>query len=89
MKPIAVGDLVQVVRWSCCGVELGKVFVVASMSSHDDGWFCRSCRGPHPSGTFALDGQNRVGAVLPWLKRIPPLDELEGVKTEETLKETA
>ncbi len=88
-RAIQVGDLVQVVRWSCCGIEIGKVFQVASMHHHDNSWHCCTCRAPVPAGMFALDAQNRCGAILPWLKRIPPLSELEGTKTDEPIQEPA
>ncbi len=32
---------------------------------------------------------DRYGALLSWLKRIPPLDELEVSKTDEPIEETA
>ena len=89
-EPIKVGDLVQVVRPTPCGhnTVVGRVFVVKSISRGSSFNWCLSCGhrwGPEDqaeSGAY-------FGASLWRLKRIPPLSELEGQRTEEKLKETA
>jgi len=86
-KPIAVGDLVQVVRW---GHEhrskLGHIFRVGLIEPR--GVFCGQCGleiGCRPA--IGLLGQ--IGVPAMWCKRIPPLDELESSKTDEPMKEPA
>ena len=88
-RPIAVGDLVQVVRPTpCCGNEtaLGITYRVVSKNS---AWryACIYC-GASLEGDVA-DKMLGFGALVSRLKRIPPLDELEGERTDETLKEPA
>lgn len=92
-KPISVGDLVQVVRWPCCGISVGYIYVVdrfAPVSSSR----CSSCKAEVPSGSYAesaidpSDGK-RWSTPIPWVKRIPPLSELEGEKTQEDIREPA
>ena len=88
-RPIQVGDLVQVVRgMPCCGAVTpmqGHIFKVTGFketkgkckncSARANGWM--SAKG----GMFPID--------VPRLKRIPPLSELEGQRTEEGIKEPA
>lgn len=86
-KPIAVGDLVQVVR-TCCNEFLKGpwIFQVAEIASEPEA-FCSQCSKDVPGGAQArgLTG-HRVGVPLPWLRRIPPLSELEGQQTQEPLR---
>lgn len=88
---IAVGDLVMVVRPSpCCGSDLAvgrRIFTVAALDF--DSGTCSGCGAHIPSVKAAFNENNGKHYQLNRLKRIPPLDELEGVKTEETLNETA
>lgn len=80
-EPIKEGDLVQIVRWphEHGDHRLGHVFIV-------QGFFCM-CHCPTCDTVFEesaaknIDGQ---GVPLSWLKRIPPLDDLEQI---EALKE--
>jgi hypothetical protein len=88
-KPISVGDLVVVVRGvRCCGAgldSLGIIFRVTRFLPYSSR--CKYC------------GQEREGVVadsaMPFyfydyrLKRIPPLGELEGERTEENIREPA
>jgi len=79
----AKGDLVQVVR-DCCAVHLGLIFVFMG----DEGrhpWMCRACRARGEElVTLNTEAPAALGVVFPisWLKKIPPLEELEGAKTE-------
>ena len=87
--PIQVGDLVEVI-YSCCNDQLGLFGRVDGWSRRSGDWVgCSVCAKPVP-------GQNEEfalvwGAKWPpsWLKRIPPLAELEGTKTEEDIREPA
>ena len=88
-RPIQVGDLVQIVFWPCCGVGLGAIFKVHGFMRASVTHVC-ICNAALPNSPFAFeDGPNnkRWGAPISWLKRIPPLDELEGQRTEESLKD--
>lgn len=87
-KPISVGDLVQVVRGHSC--ELGEVGRVEALQTWR-WWSCAHCgEGEYGSvfaakvGTDPADGV-ATGYPVSWLKRIPPLEELEGEHTEEYL----
>ncbi len=99
-KPIGVGDLVQVVfppRNHECNC-LGAVFKVTRIRKNTDRiklgkvykTLCRWCGYTGSASTtktiLVAEGGKSVVA-LSRLKRIPPLSELEGVRTEETLKE--
>lgn len=94
--PIQEGDLVQIVRWPCCGSFIGEIYTVYGFGSRGrKERMCIKCDVFMPAGTFADIGSNpsianRHGMVpLTWLKRIPPLSELEGVKTDEPIEEPA
>ena len=83
---IEVGDLAMLVR-SCCNRYLGRVFRVAGFEPHQDCFACSFCGTEHPAMTLALTGEKEkfATAPLPWIKRIPPLDELEGLHTQESV----
>ena len=90
---ISVGDLVQVVGQSACpkatkNDSIGLIFSVLNISSRGTG-FCRWCGLGviHTINGFAEGPDHWYG--LHRLKRIPPLSELEGVRTQETIKEKA
>ena len=86
-KPIAVGDLVQVVRLSvCCGNgRLGRIFTVAKLidTSHIS---CTACGAKYHRINAVADERGSVGINITRLKRIPPMSELEGAQSEETRK---
>ena len=92
-EPIEVGDLVQVVRgMPCCGATtklMGVVFKVSSLVDNE-GTACSSCGAiVKKVDPTSVTGHPIFAFQLSRLKRIPPLSELEGQRTEETLKETA
>ena len=84
-RPISVGDLVQVVKPRlCCGNSsaIGRVFVVGRISM---GCYCSTCGFTPPLPCASV--QDGVGKCeVERLKRIPPLDELEGERTEESTR---
>lgn len=92
-RPIQVGDLVQVIKAQpCCGSigTVGQVFVVKNIRQpRGGGSSCSYCFAVSFKGLFAEGKQDGSLTHLSRLKRIPPLDELEGQKTEEKLKEPA
>lgn len=91
-RPIAVGDLVQVVRPSgcpSCGCRaLGRTFLVCAITTYSGGSYCNHCgRNLSDDVYTAAEDDSRRSYGLFRLKRIPPLSELEGERTEETLKQ--
>ena len=86
---ISVGDLVQVVRGHQCTVErfCGLIFVVAEIvQPRGGGWHCPHCNldsaGPNePAAGMYVGARNHV--PLSYLKRIPPLSELESEQRKE------
>lgn len=88
-RPIQVGDLVAVVR-ACCTTPRVSIFRVGEIRVAPIAAGCHNCGYTKPAGTpLARVNDSDAGYPLPWLKRIPPLDELEGTKTDEPLKEPA
>ena len=90
MSQIKVGDLVQVVRGvPCCGGfnKLGVTFKVVrflTLSGRICGWCGVTTTRNNACGSGMVSGYD-----VARLKRIPPLEELEGERTEETLREPA
>ena len=91
MSAIKVGDLVQVVKWPCCGRLLGHVFTVGKLWNVDSPHRCMYCGTDAPKGIAAvsMESPTDVGGMVQWLKRIPPLEELEGQNQKEDLREPA
>jgi hypothetical protein len=88
-RPIQVGDLVQLVRpCKYCGSTLGmgSIFTVESIITEEGDMECCDAMD---TGSAVRTSESEVDVPLWCLKRIPPLSELEGVRTEETIKETA
>lgn len=82
-EPIKPGDLVMQIH-SCCPRYLGRIFKVGDVVTHL--FKCGSCdtQGWGESRTMAYT-KNIASAPIEWLKRIPPLDEMEGVKNDEEI----
>jgi hypothetical protein len=87
-KPISVGDLVVVARQHCCSAYLGKVMTVHAIVSMPAGYHCTQCSASI-GRAIAADGGNSYTFPMAWLKRIPPLSELEGERTQEDIREPA
>jgi hypothetical protein len=90
-KPISVGDLVMVIRGMLCcggGSHIGEMFVVRDIYQYAGG-HCELCKAPQSSGLAAAPDHTSGGQALFRLKRIPPLEELEGEKRDEKIKEPA
>ena len=86
-EPIKVGDLVQVVRGCCTGFrqEADGVIYVAAEIAPGVIALCRHCKG---AGRHTLVRQGRIGEwsiPIQYLKRIPPLGELDDVKRDEEI----
>ena len=85
-EPIKVGDLVMLVR-ECCPVDsaIGKIFSVAELRNHS--YWCHYCRwsAGQLSGARVNGQDSHCSYPLSWLKRIPPLSELEGENRDEEI----
>ena len=85
-EPIKVGDLVVVVR-TCCAARYAESggIVTRVREIVQSEYYCWDCA---EKGTLRalLDISGKYNAApLFWLKRIPPLDELEGEKRDEEI----
>jgi hypothetical protein len=85
-KPISVGDLVQVVT-PCCDMVRGWTFTVTVIQYRTWQTQCDGC-GHKAKGYYAAKADSagphgEAGCPVPFLKRIPPLDELDDVRTED------
>lgn len=90
-KPIQAGDLVQVIRPSACPVatsaNLGHIFVVDAILTEKEANSCRYCGAQnHGDHLYAFEKGPYVAWGLRRLKRIPPLEELEGEKHDERIE---
>jgi hypothetical protein len=92
-KPISVGDLVQVVKWSPCGCGLGVIGTVHGFTTNMSDRGCGLCgaREPGAQRTLAVElaPNSKKGVPVAWVRRIPPLSELEGERTQEDIREPA
>lgn len=100
-ETLKVGDLVIVARDNrcVCGITspgyFGRIFRVGEIRL-SRGRFCVECERRKPDTVVATPderllsrrGDNLIFA-LSILKRIPPLGELEGIRTEEDIREPA
>ena len=91
-KPISVGDLVYVFRHHDCQPlrGYGTIFMVESIEPGRN-WSCH-CGFKIDDGRPLAFGHIPRGHgfhPLAWCKRIPPLSELEGERTEENIMEPA
>ncbi len=81
--PISVGDLVVILKSDTFPQCIGWHVLVVREAEHDD--FGRIVYIEHPplpwAGSFI--GETKIPAD--WLRRIPPLEELEGVDEREEL----
>jgi len=89
-RPIQVGDLVVIVK-SCphCGnaTDLGIIFEVRGLFMSDGRMNC--CGNVDNEMTAEDHIPDGGGTPVSVIKRIPPLSELEGQRTEENIKEPA
>ena len=91
-RPIQVGDLVVVVRKRLCGCRssVGNIFIVQALQQIIGRGICIECgQLTFPIGTLAVQRPNRNWVELSRVKRIPPLEELEGQRTEESTRDPA
>jgi hypothetical protein len=82
-ETIKVGDLVAVVNPCpyCANIEyIGKIFRVDSIETGDYATVCCN-KGKGMMGYW--DDKDDLGYFRSELKKIPPLDELEGIRSQE------
>lgn len=88
MSQIKVGDLVVVIRGHrCFGADAvsGMVSVVDEVITGAT-YYCLRCNDPIPvDAAMKLPGLGDVAMPFSWIKRIPPLSELDDVKQDEEL----
>ena len=86
-RAIQVGDLTVRVR-SCCGIYIGTVRRVEGFGVKYDTW-CKGCgkRTERQVSAYFEGDEPPSASPIEYLKRIPPLSELES--TDETQKEPA
>lgn len=89
-RPIQAGDLVVTLK-GCpkCDSGLGRIFRVLEIRPPRNGFFCCKACGSSPiyaGGLAAIrDYVADTATPVAWLKRIPPLDELQTFRqTDET-----
>lgn len=90
-RPIQAGDLVVVVKNHCTDNGVGLIFRLGKIDENDS-FHCRHCRTRLPQYPLLAPISLPYGICwvpLEWLKRIPPLSELEGEKRDEPIKEPA
>lgn len=92
-EPIKDGDTVYIARVDhpCAERGLGRVYVFKTKALPHTGIRCQFC-GERDIALPNEDCHSTVGANgVPkrWLKRIPPLADLEGEKQKEDLREPA
>lgn len=88
-KPISVGDLVQVIRWPHdCFPRTSFPTIFTVLEIHPMNPRCPRCDEQVALGDRSAmlrhNGKN-TGLPLSWLKRIPPLSEMEGEKRDEEI----
>lgn len=94
-EPINVGDLVMYTR-SCCIAYRDNTHIFRVGTIHKPWWHtflgvsasrvtCSACGATLPDEMYAAEHHKQPGAPLSWLKRIPPLGELEGEQRREEL----
>ena len=74
-EQIKVGDLVVIVNYCCSDIDLGKILTVTGFTKAA----CPMCGAKCDSCAF-LGGY--WAPPLSWLRRIPPLSELESTQEE-------
>lgn len=81
---INAGDLVVIVRWPCCHKLEGLLGTVSGfMSAAGRRPDCGFCHTLHLGVTTVVVLDGNMIAPLEWLKKIPPLSDLEATEHSE------
>lgn len=87
MDEIKVNDLVVVYRpCKYCGASntIGRIFKVSSMGRMDNAFYLCCKTKAEEAVDFASDGDVHYTGFALWaLKKIPPIEDLEGVHSQE------
>lgn len=82
MSDLKVGDLVRIVG-SCCKRSAGFVGYVCEIKGASPlGAGCRHCGYSIEGPVFVINAPKGNGAPASWLRKIPPLSELEKQEDE-------
>lgn len=85
-KPISVGDLVRITH-ACCDPASVIGYIENVTRIFNTITTCGKCGQAHRGMHAKFEGNpDHWGFPLAWLKRIPPLDDLEGLESEEVDK---
>lgn len=84
-EPIKAGDLVYCAK-TCCEAQrvkhLGKIRRVLRVEPGDTE--CQHC-GAADTGLHGFSATSKHGSPVWWLRRIPPIEELDDVKQDEEI----
>ena len=87
MSNIQAGDLVILIRTHGCmgnmNPYLGHIFIVTGLLNTLT--YCPSCLALSRTSNICALGLENYSTPIVWLKKIPPLDELETTEQEEKL----
>lgn len=85
-EPIKAGDFVVIIQGCCDRAMEGVVGLHATVLRFfdDPGHLCCFCNSPIPTKRAELD-HAEWNSPVPWLKRVPPLSEMEGEKRDEEI----
>ena len=86
--PIDVGDLVQVVQSRACCTKYAdgaELFVVVAVKQRHITLWCCYCDSLLPNEPFAAGAVFEWGMPLSWLRKIPPLADLESTETKKEI----
>lgn len=75
------GDWVMQIH-SCCPRYLGRIFRVGAVETHS--FRCAHCKPP-AADRLVVYTPNVAAAPVEWVKRIPPMEELDDVKLDEEI----
>lgn len=87
-KPISVGDLVVTVRGHRCTLDAvgGVPFVVDTINPPASvSWHCSRCKSQNVASPEPSVDYGKATIPLSWLKRIPPIEELDSEKRGEEI----
>lgn len=88
-RPIQVGDLVYVARPCCSAKQSPSIFTVGGLRtvpSYRIG-YCKDCGTKFYGGVVvARVDKSHAARPVSWLKRIPPIEDLEGLTTQELIR---
>jgi hypothetical protein len=83
-EPIKAGDLVMIVK-DFCGCDIGEIFVAGEIQNRFNSLqVCNEC-GTYGDTPILRTRRLKGWYPVSWLKRIPPLSELDDVRQDEEI----